>query len=202
MPLEELLDPAYIRHRAGERFRPADIPVHGDPGKVLRNEPIAHRLGRDKTQESAGTTHLSIIDNDGNAVAMTATVEFYFGSSRFTHGFLLNNEMTDFARQPSTDGKPVANAIVPGNRPRSSMSPTMVFDQNDDILLVTGSPGGNSIPAYVAKSIIATLDWGMTAQQAVDFPNIIARGEKTRVEISVEPGPRHSGGPSRSWLQR
>ncbi|NNF41072.1 MAG: gamma-glutamyltransferase, partial [Woeseiaceae bacterium] len=98
VPLKELLDPAYLEHRAGERFQPGDVPSHGDPGKVLRNEPIAWRLGNDRTEESAGTTHLSIIDNDGNAVAMTATVEFYFGSSRLTHGFLLNNEMTDFAR--------------------------------------------------------------------------------------------------------
>ncbi len=189
VPLDDLLNPAYLRHRASERFQPGAVPTYGDPGKVLAKEPVADLLGTDTSEESPGTTHLSIIDSEGNAVAMTATVEFYFGSSRWAHGFLLNNEMTDFARQPSTDGKPVANAIVPGNRPRSSMSPTMVFDQNDDILMVTGSPGGNSIPAYVSKSIIAALDWGMSAQEAVDFPNIIARGEKVRVEISVEPGP-------------
>jgi len=189
VPLDDLLDPNYIRHRATERFAPDAIPEHGDPGKVLRDEPVADLLGVDKTLEAPGTTHLSIIDNEGNAVAMTATVEFYFGSSRWAHGFLLNNQMTDFAREPATDGKPVANAIVAGNRPRSSMSPTMVFDQNDDIVMVTGSPGGNSIPAYVAKTIVAVLDWGMSAQEAVDFPNIVARGEKVRVEVSVEAGP-------------
>jgi len=188
IPIDDLLDPKYIRHRATERFAPAATPSHGDPGKILRGEPVAQLLGSDKTFEASGTTHLSIIDNEGNAVAMTATVEFYFGSGRWAHGFLLNNEMTDFAREPSTDGKPVANAIVPGKRPRSSMSPTMVFDQNDEIVMVTGSPGGNSIPAYVSKSIVAVLDWGMSAQEAVDFPNIVARGEKVRVEVAAEAG--------------
>ena len=189
IPLDELLNPKYIEHRATERFAPSAIPQHGDPGKVLRNEPVANLLGIDKTREAPGTTHLSIIDNEGNAVSMTATVEFYFGSSRWAHGFLLNNQMTDFAREPAADGKPVANAIVPGRRPRSSMSPTMVFDQNDDIVMVTGSPGGNSIPAYVSKTIVGVLDWGMSAQEAVDFPNIVARGEKVRVEVSAEAGP-------------
>jgi gamma-glutamyltranspeptidase/glutathione hydrolase len=188
IPLDDLLNPKYIRHRATERFAPDAVPQHGDPGRVLRNEPIADLLGTDKTLEAPGTTHLSIIDNEGNAVSMTATVEFYFGSGRWAHGFLLNNEMTDFAREPATDGQLVANAIVPGKRPRSSMSPTMIFDQNDDIVMVTGSPGGNSIPAYVAKTIIAVLDWGMSAQEAVDFPNIVARGETVRVEVTVEPG--------------
>lgn len=188
IPLDDLLDPRYIEHRASERFAPGATPQHGDPGKVLRDEPLANYLGPDKTLEMPGTTHLSIIDNEGNAISMTATIEGPFGSSRWAHGFLLNNEMTDFAREPAPDGKPVANAIVPGKRPRSSMSPTMVFDENDEIVMVTGSPGGNSIPAYVAKTIIAVLDWGMPAQDAVDFPNIVARGEKVRVEVAAELG--------------
>lgn len=189
IPLDELVNPIYIKHRATQRFAPADSPYPGDPGLVLNDEPVANLLGPDRTSEVSGTSHLSIIDNDGNAVAMTATIEAPFGSSRWAGGFLLNNEMTDFAREPAADGKPVANAIVPGRRPRSSMSPTMVFDEHDELLMITGSPGGNSIPAYVAKSIIAVLDWGMSAQDAVDFPNIVARGDKVRVEISHEPGP-------------
>ncbi|MBT8130627.1 MAG: gamma-glutamyltransferase, partial [Gammaproteobacteria bacterium] len=79
-------------------------------------------------------------------------------------------------------------AVGPGLRPRSSMSPTMVFDEQGKVLMVTGSPGGNSIPAYVSKSILGVLDWDMSAQEAVDFPNIIARGETVRVEVGVEPG--------------
>jgi len=188
IPLDDLVNPDYLKHRAGERFLPGAMPKHGDPGKVLRGEPVADVLGPDLTLETPGTSHLSIIDGDGNAIAMTATVEGYFGSSRWTHGFLLNNQMTDFAREPSPDGKPVANAIVPGKRPRSSMSPTMVFDESENIVLVTGSPGGNSIPAYVAKSIVGVLDWGLSAQEAVDHPNIVARGEKVRVEIATDAG--------------
>ena len=188
VPLDDLLNPAYLEHRATERIAPAAIPTHGDPGSVLRNDPVAVLWGEDTTEEASGTTHLSIIDSEGNAVAMTATVEGWFGSSRWAGGFLLNNEMTDFARKHDPDAPPVANAIGPGRRPRSSMSPTMVFDQDGDLLMVTGSPGGNSIPAYVSKSIIAVLDWDMSAQEAVDFPNIVARGEKVRVEVNVEPG--------------
>ena len=188
VPLDDLLNPAYLEHRATERFAPGATPTHGDPGSVLRNEPIAHLWGEDKTEEPFGTTHLSIIDNEGNAVALTATVESWFGSSRWVGGFLLNNQMTDFARDYDPDAPPVANAIGPGRRPRSSMSPTMVFDQDGNVLMVTGSPGGNSIPAYVSKSIIAVLDWDMSAQDAVDFPNIVARGETVRVEVNVEPG--------------
>ena len=188
IPLDDLLNPAYIKHRSTERFAPGATPTHGDPGMVLRQESAAARWSVDTTHEVAGTTHMSIIDNEGNALAMTATVEAPFGSSRWVAGFLLNNEMTDFAREVSADGKPVANAIAPGRRPRSSMSPTMVFDIDGNLLMVTGSPGGNSIPAYVAKSIIGVLDWNLSAQESVDFANIIARGEQVRVEVSVEPG--------------
>jgi gamma-glutamyltranspeptidase/glutathione hydrolase len=170
-------------------FAPDATPTHGDPGSVLRDEPIADLWGEDTTEEVAGTTHLSIIDNEGNAVALTATVEGWFGSSRWAGGFLLNNQLTDFAREYHPGEPPAANAIGPGRRPRSSMSPTMVFGEDGDVLMITGSPGGNSIPAYVSKSIIGVLDWEMSAQDAVDFPNIVARGEIVRVEVGVPPGP-------------
>jgi gamma-glutamyltranspeptidase/glutathione hydrolase len=188
VPLDDLLSPEYLKHRATERIAPGAVPTHGDPGLVLRGEPVAQQWSLDTTEEASGTTHLSIIDNEGNAVSMTATIEAPFGSSRWAHGFLLNNEMTDFARDYDPDVPPVANEIGPGRRPRSSMSPTMIFDKDGKLLMVTGSPGGNSIPAYVSKSIIAVLDWDMSAQDAVNFPNIIARGEKVRVEVNVEPG--------------
>lgn len=188
IPLDDLLDPEYIKHRATERFEPGAIPTPGDPGLVLHQDSAAALWAPDTTQEASGTTHLSIIDSDGNAVSMTATVEAPFGSSRWAAGFLLNNEMTDFAREVPADGTRVANAITPGRRPRSSMSPSMIFDSEGDLLMVTGSPGGNSIPAYVAKTIVGVLDWGMSAQEAVDHPNIVARGEMVRVEISVDPG--------------
>ena len=189
IPLQELLDSDYLEHRATERFAPGASPTPGDPGLVLHGTPVVNLFAVDTTEEAAGTTHLSIIDSDGNAVSMTMTVESVFGSQRWAAGFVLNNEMTDFARAIPADGSRPANAIAPGRRPRSSMSPTMVFDSQGDILMITGSPGGNSIPAYVAKTILGVLDWGFTAQQATDFPNIIARGETVRVEVGVDPGP-------------
>ncbi len=188
IPLDDLLDPAYLRHRATERFAPDAVPTPGDPGLVLHQDAVAKLWAPDTTEEAPGTTHLSIIDSEGNAVSMTATVEAPFGSQRWVAGFLLNNEMTDFAREVVTNGARPANAVAPGRRPRSSMSPSMVFDADGKLLMVTGSPGGNSIPAYVAKTIVGILDWGLSAQDAVDYPNIVARGEKVRVEVSVEPG--------------
>lgn len=188
IPLDDLLDPRYLEHRATERFAPGAIPTPGDPGLVLQRASTARLWAPDTTEEAAGTTHLSIIDSSGNAVSMTATIEAPFGSSRWAAGFLLNNEMTDFAREVPADGSRVANAIAPGRRPRSSMSPSMVFDENGDLVMVTGSPGGNSIPAYVAKTLVGVLDWGLSAQEAVDYPNIVARGETVRVEINAANG--------------
>lgn len=188
IPLEDLLNPVYLKYRASENIAPGAKPTPGDPSAVLHNKSAFNIWSTDTTQEVSGTTHLSIVDGEGNAVAMTATVEAPFGSSRWVGGFLLNNEMTDFARDVPVDGTKVANAIAPHRRPRSSMSPTMVFDDKGDLLMVTGSPGGNSIPAYVAKTILAVVDWGMDAQASVDFTNIIASGEKVRVDVSSEEG--------------
>jgi gamma-glutamyltranspeptidase/glutathione hydrolase len=188
VPIDDLLNPKYLKHRATERIAPGAVPTPGDPGLVLHQKAAASQWAPDTTEEASGTTHLSIIDAQGNAVSLTATVEAPFGSSRWAAGFLLNNELTDFAREVKPNGPRPANAIAPGRRPRSSMSPSMGFDEDGDLLMVTGSPGGNSIPAYVAKSIVGVLDWDMSAQEAVNHANIIARGEKVRVEVSVEPG--------------
>jgi gamma-glutamyltranspeptidase/glutathione hydrolase len=188
IPLDALLNPTYLEHRAGQRFAPDATPTPGDPAAILSGLAAVPTWGADTTQEMSGTTHLSIIDTEGNAVSMTATIEGAFGSQRWAKGFLLNNEMTDFAKAVPEDGTRLANAVAPNRRPRSSMSPTMVFDQENQLHMVTGSPGGNSIPAYVAKTIIGVLDWGMSAQQAVDYPNIIARGQKVRVEVATPQG--------------
>ena len=188
VPVEAMLNPAYLEHRASQRFAPGDAPAHGDPLGFAGVAQTQMPWGRDRTEEIAGTSHLSIIDGEGNAVSMTATVEAPFGSSRWVAGFLLNNEMTDFSREYHPDAAPQANAIAPGKRPRSSMSPVMLFDQQGKLLLVSGSPGGNSIPAYVFKSLAAILDWGMTPAEAVAFPNIIARGKDVRVEVNLPSG--------------
>jgi gamma-glutamyltranspeptidase / glutathione hydrolase len=189
VPAAELIDPAYIRARALEVFAPDAKSFPGDPGIVLGKDALRPMWGEDTTTPGAGTTHISIIDLEGNAVAMTATIEAAFGSSRMAGGFLLNNELTDFALTPTKGGKPVANAPAPGKRPRSSMSPTLVFDKGGDLFMVTGSPGGNSIVAYVAKTLVGVLEWNKTAQEAAALPNIIARGDTVAVEVDVAGGP-------------
>lgn len=188
VPAADLINPKYLDVRAKEVFAPDAVPTPGDPGVALGGNPMVGMWGQDPTEDAPGTTHLSIVDAEGNAVSMTATVEAAFGNSRMVNGFLLNNELTDFSREPRKANLPVANAPGPGKRPRSSMSPTIIFDKNGDLKMVTGSPGGNSIVAYVAKTIIAVIDWGDTAQEAILAPNIIARGEYVGVEVDVPGG--------------
>ena len=189
VPAGELINPVYIEARAREVFAPDGKSFPGDPGVVLGGEPLQPMWGEDPTTPGAGTTHISIIDLEGNAVSMTATVEAAFGSSRMTGGFLLNNQLTDFSLIPEVNGTPVANAPNAGKRPRSSMSPTLVFDEDGALFMVTGSPGGNSIVAYVAKTLVGVLEWGKTAQEAAALPNIIARGDTVGVEVDIEGGP-------------
>jgi gamma-glutamyltranspeptidase/glutathione hydrolase len=186
VPLTELLDPRYLQYRAENPTAPAAEPQHGDPAAVLGGS-VAH-WSVDTTLEPAGTTHYSIVDSEGNAVSVTMTVESVFGSARWAAGFVLNNQLTDFSRYYDPDAPESANAVRPGARPRSSMSPTIMLDRNNELFMVTGSPGGNSIPAYTAKTILGIVDWGLSVQEAVDFPNIIARGEVVRVETGVAPG--------------
>lgn len=189
VPYEDLIDPNYLDVRAGEVFDPTATPRPGDPGAALGRGSMINMWGQDPTEEAPGTTHISVVDGQGNAVSMTATVEAPFGTSRMVMGFLLNNELTDFAREPRKANLPVANAPGPGKRPRSSMSPTLIFDDQGELVMVTGSPGGNSIVAYVAKTIIGVLDWGKSAEEAVALPNIIARGQKVNVEVDRDGGP-------------
>jgi gamma-glutamyltranspeptidase / glutathione hydrolase len=188
IPVEQLLDPRYLEFRANDRAAPDANPWPGDPASVLGGDSLAV-WAPDSTLEAYGTTHFSIVDAEGNAVSATMTVEAAFGSARWAAGFVLNNEMTDFARSYDAAEPEAANMIRPGARPRSSMSPTIILDEQQQLLMVTGSPGGNSIPAYTAKTVLGILDWNISVEQAVSFPNIIARGDTVRVEIGVAPGP-------------
>ena len=134
-----------------------------------------------------GTSHISVIDGDGNAVAMTTTIEDGFGARIMTRGgFLLNNELTDFSFIITENGKPVANRVEPGKRPRSSMAPTLVFDSAGGLHAVIGSPGGSQIIGYVAKTLVALLDWKLDPQAAVDFPNHGSRNGPTEIEQGTE----------------
>jgi gamma-glutamyltranspeptidase/glutathione hydrolase len=134
--------------------------------------------------EGRGTTHLSIVDKYGNAVAMTTTIESSMGSFRFTRGFLLNNELTDFSFEPTDASGPIANRVQPGKRPRSSMAPTLVFHRAADggrgeLRMVTGSPGGAAIIQFVVKTLVGAIDWGLNAQQATSLVNFGAANSPT-----------------------
>ena len=169
VPVAGLLDPAYVASRAaliGDVSGPP--PAAGQPGGVER--------GRDATREPGGTSHFVIIDAAGNVVCMTTTVESIFGSGRAVDGFFLNNQLTDFSFYPVENGKPVANAVAGGKRPRSSMSPVIVLDREGRLVAALGSPGGSAILAYNAKALVGLLAWKLPMQQAIDLPNLIASG--------------------------
>lgn len=142
--------------------------------------------GVDATQEVSGTSHLSVIDDEGNAVAMTTTIEGAFGSRLWAAGFLLNNELTDFSHAPAArDGTVAANAVAGGKRPRSSMAPMLIFDANGALEGVTGSPGGSRIIMFVTKTLVAMLDWGMDPQEAAALPNFGSDGGALAYEPSA-----------------
>lgn len=183
VPQAGLIDEAYIRDRA--KLIAPDTSM----GRAKAGEPPMRRAFLHAGSEGIenGTSHISIIDRDGNAVAMTTTIEDGFGARLMTAGgFLLNNELTDFSFQPEEDGKPVANRVEPGKRPRSSMAPTLVFDRFDRLYVVAGSPGGSLIINYVAKTLIGLLDWRLDPQQAVDLGNFGSRNGPTELEQGSE----------------
>lgn len=176
MPTEGLIDPLYLEERAnliaGDRidgFVALPDVAPGDP-----EWDHAQLWGDDVSIEFPSTSHISIVDSYGNALSMTTTIENGFGSRLFVRGFLLNNELTDFSFSTHNNGYPIANRIEPGKRPRSSMAPTIVLEDGAPVLVI-GSPGGSRIIGYVAKTIIAHLEWGMDIQQAVSMPHLVNR---------------------------
>ena len=174
-----LLDPAYIAERAA-LIDPAKAGGKREPGNppAKITEP-----GKDATKEAPGTTHVSVIDADGNAVSVTASIESAFGSRLFVDGFLLNNELTDFSFAPDdADGRPIANRVQGGKRPRSSMAPTIVFGPDGKVAMVLGSPGGSRIIPYVVKSIVAHVDWNLDPQAAASLFNFGSRNGPFEVE--------------------
>ena len=177
-----LLDPGYLDKRRAliDPLRAMDKAQPGEPPGLKPQS-----FGRDATIERAGTSHISIIDGDGNALAMTTTIEGGFGSHNWAAGFLLNNELTDFSFRPvDAEGRPIANAVGPGKRPRSSMAPTIVFDASGKVLAVLGSPGGSQIILYVVKALVAMLDWDKHAQEAADLLNFGSQGAGFEIEIA------------------
>lgn len=178
VPVEGLLDAGYLAERAQLLKNSHQALPAVTPGTPKGHWPTSS----DASPEFPSTTHLSIIDASGNAVSLTSTIENAFGSRLMVQGFLLNNELTDFAFSPRINGIPVANRLEPGKRPRSSMSPTLVFDDRDQLLLVLGSPGGSSIIGYVLHTLINVLDWGMNVREAVHQPHVLHRGGVLEME--------------------
>lgn len=178
VPVRALLDPAYLRARGAliQPDRSMKVALPGDPeGKLLSR-------GQDNALEQPSTSHLVAADADGNALSMTTTIENEFGSKIFVRGFLLNNEMTDFSSSfKDPEGRLVANRVEAGKRPRSAMSPLIVLRDGKPYLLV-GSPGGSAIINYVAKTVVAVLDWGLDIQAAAALPNMGSRSKETELE--------------------
>lgn len=183
VPVRGLIDRDYVRSR-GTLISP-----ERSMGRAQAGEPPHRRAQLLAPSEGVehGTSHISVVDAQGNAVAMTTTIEGGFGSHLMTKsGFLLNNELTDFNFAPEEGGKPVANRVEPGKRPRSSMAPTLVFDAFGRLYAVAGSPGGSQIIEFVAKTLVALLDWRMDPQTAADFANFGSRNGPTELEAGSE----------------
>lgn len=178
VPVAALLDPKYIAQRGAliDREKSMGVAQPGDPeGKLAL-------YGRDDALDIPSTSHIVAVDGEGNALSMTTTIESEFGSKIFVRGFLLNNELTDFSLSPKDkEGRPVANRVEAGKRPRSTMAPMIVF-RDDKPYMVVGSPGGSAIINYVAKTLVGVLDWDLSVQDAISLPNMGSRNKETEIE--------------------
>ncbi len=181
VPVSGLVDAQYLAAR-GAAISPdqrmAQVAAGTPPGAIAMadgDEPVEN-----------GTSHFVVSDRDGNIVTYTSTIEGPFGSGLMFGGFYLNNELTDFSFTPEADGRPVANRVEGGKRPRSSMSPTLVFAPDGELRIAIGAAGGGTIPVQVAKSLIGVIDWGLSAEDALGLPNLYAPQDTVRIE---EDGP-------------
>lgn len=178
---EGLLDPDYMAMRAG--LISAAAAGDAAPGTPPWKEGALR--APDRSAERPGTSHFVIRDSDGDIVSMTTTIETGFGSRLMANGYLLNNELTDFSFTPEADGKPVANRVEGGKRPRSSMAPTIVF-RNGTPAFALGSPGGARIIGYVATALIGLIDWGMSPAEAASIGHVTASGSRVDLEEGTE----------------
>lgn len=179
VPVAGLIDKEYLASRSALLAAEAtmgDVEAGMPPGAVM-----AFADGMEPNEN--GTTHFAVADSEGNVVSHTSTIESAFGSGLIVNGYYLNNELTDFSFRPvGADGRPVANAVAAGKRPRSSMSPAIVFSPEGEAVLAVGAAGGPTIITQTAKNIMAYIDWGMSAQAAIDLPNIYSPGDTLMVE--------------------
>lgn len=181
LPFSALISKRYLADRSRK------ISLNKDMGKTSAGKPfLLTDFSSGKTFEQPNTSHFSIVDKEGNAVSMTTSIEFAFGSGLMVDGFLLNNQLTDFSFNPYRGNEPVLNRVEPKKRPRSAMSPTMVFDAEGQLSLVLGSPGGSRIVSYVAQTIMGVLDWGLNIQQAINLPKVTNRNDYTALEKGTQ----------------
>jgi gamma-glutamyltranspeptidase/glutathione hydrolase len=180
-----MLAPAYLRERA--QFISDTSMERAEPGTPGKEQAM---YGPQPYQPEYGTSHISIVDENGNAVSMTTTIESGFGSrimsdggTGLAGGFFLNNELTDFSLTPTDDdGNLIANRVEPGKRPRSSMSPSIIFEkETGDLVALVGSPGGAAIIHYTAKAMVGMLKWNLNAQEAINLPNFVNFNSSTSV---------------------
>ncbi|GAA0699871.1 gamma-glutamyltransferase [Marinobacterium maritimum] len=176
VPVDALLAPDYLQQRA-RLIDPAR-----DMGQAQAGEPTSLRRSDDQAPERPSTSHFVIRDAEGNLVSMTTSIEMAFGSTLMAGGFLLNNQLTDFSFLPEQDGKPVANRIAPGKRPRSSMAPVIVFDKDNQPLAALGSPGGSRIINYVAQSLLLMLHTDLSLQEILHQGHVSNRNGVTELE--------------------
>ncbi len=179
VPVHGMVEPVYLTMRAQlvDLNRAIEAPRAGNPR--WRDA----RLAPQPAQPEFGTSHISIVDAAGNAVSMTTTVEDAFGARLMVGGFFLNNELTDFSFRPEMGGRPIANRVQGGKRPRSSMSPTLVFNRDGTLFASLGAPGGARIIGYVAQALVGLLDWRLDPQAAVSLPHVGTTG--TRLELEA-----------------
>lgn len=180
VPVEGMLDEDYLASRAA-------LITEMDMGSAAPGEPPGEfdPTAPDNSAKDSGTSHVSIVDRWGNALSMTTTIESSFGNGVMVNGFLLNNELTDFSFSPSSNGIPIANRVQANKRPRSSMSPTIVFDKHGRVEIVTGSPGGSRIIGYTAQSIMNIIDFDLDPQEAINLPHYMNRNGRTDLETPL-----------------
>jgi len=176
VPTDKLLDRSYLLKRASK------IDEREASG-VRKGGRVAKGFAQQVNDYAApSTTHISVVDGEGNAASFTSSIEYAFGSGLMVDGFLLNNQLTDFSFVASRGGKKVANRVEAGKRPRSSMSPLLVFDKRGGLKMVIGSPGGSRIIPYVLQALVGVLDYGLGVQEAIDAPHVVNLNGKTELE--------------------
>lgn len=185
VPTKALLDEGYLRQRASriDLEKAAEGAVAAGRPQEAGKKQGSYAPGR--SPERLSTSHFVIFDAYGNVASMTTSVENVFGSRVMVAGFLLNNQLTDFSFSPTEDGRPVANAVAPGKRPRSSMAPVVVFDESGAPVLAVGSPGGSRIIPFVVQTLVGVLDWDLDVQAAIALPHVANRNGVTELEEAL-----------------